>query len=225
MLNNFLGGITATIIAYLLARQLQRRVHWIPATVVAPILLGLGLYASHTSWSQYQASGRVVTFILGPATVALAVPLYRELAHFRHAWRAVVAGVVAGSVVGMVVSAGLVWLLGGDRQLVLTMVPKSVTTPIALAIVQSLGGISSIAAVFTIITGLFGSLVGPWLLQRVGVRSPLAQGTAMGTAASGLGTARMLDEGAPVAGSVAGFAMALSGVVVSVFSVPLHFWR
>lgn len=218
-----LWAAALTVAAFIGGRRLERRWRWFPTPLTVPAGIALLLLLLHLPYASYAPGGRWISFWLGPATVALAVPLYQEFHTLKAHARGVVLGVFLGSLIGMGVSGGVVWLAGGDPTLVATMVPKSVTTPIALGLIAHLGGIPALGAVFTVATGIFGSVFGLGLLRLAGVRSEIARGTAMGTGASGIGTARMFAE-SRLGGGVAGFAMAFSGVVVSLATIPLGLW-
>jgi predicted murein hydrolase (TIGR00659 family) len=220
-------GVGVTVLVYLAARALQSRIAWLhPLVVACSVLIGL-LVLARVPYASYKAGGDVITFFLGPATVALAVPLYKKRALIRAHWLAIVVGVTAGAVTGLIAGATIAWALllhrTADHAVIWSMAPKSVTTPIAMELARLLGGVPELTAVLTVLTGLVGSVVGPWLLRRVGVRSDVAIGVAMGTAAHGIGTARAIRE-SEAQGSVAGLAMAVSGIITSLL-VALWTWR
>ncbi len=186
--------VGVTVGVYALARALQARLsgHALANTVLASaaILLGL-LRVTGTSDEAYQAGGgKVLLWALGPATVALAVPLYEALPALRRAWVPVAAALVVGSVTAVVSAVGVAAVLGASPETVRSLAPKSVTTPIAMAIARSIGGAPSLSAVFVLLTGSVGALTGTTLLDWLGVRDPRARGLALGVAAHGMGTAR-----------------------------------
>ena len=153
-------------------------------------------------------------WVLGPATVALAVPLYEALPTLRRALLPVLAALVVGSVTAVVSAVGIAVLLGAAPETVRSLAPKSVTTPIAMAIARSIGGAPSLAAVFVILTGSVGALTGTALLDRVGVRDARARGLALGVAAHGMGTARAFQASLET-GVFATLGMTLNAVVTA----------
>ncbi len=193
-----------------------------PVLIAIALLAGL-LLATGTSYASYFQGAQYVHFLLGPATVALAVPMHAALLSIRRNAHAILPAILAGAVVAAG-SAMLVgrWL-GGSRQVVLSLAPKSVTTPIAIGIAEQIGGNPSLAAVFVLITGLTGIALGPPLLALVGVADWRARGLAAGTAAHGLATARilLLNE---TAGAFGGLAIGLNGIITAVIVPPLARW-
>jgi predicted murein hydrolase (TIGR00659 family) len=215
-------GLTATLVAYQAASWLWRRTGMTPllnpVLVAVAILVGI-LTATGTDYRTYFAGAQFVHFLLGPATVALAIPLYRQVRAVRRSAGAVAAALLAGSVTAAASAVGIAWALGGSRQILLSLAPKSVTTPIAMGISEAIGGEPSLTAVLVMLTGITGAVAGPWLLERLRVRDPRAQGLALGVASHGIGTARALHA-SEVAGAFAGLAMGLNGLATAVL-VPL----
>ena len=211
-------GVAVTVAAYVLSLRLQRRLPWLHPLFVTSGGLILMLVALRIPYTAYAAGGKVLEFFLGPATVALGVPLYRQFRRMKRNLAAILAGVTAGSATGLVTAGLSASLFGASQELVRSMMPKSVTTPIALELARDLGGVPELAAVLTVLTGLFGSMFGPALLRRCGVRDDLPLGIAIGTAAHGIGTARLIRESEPQ-GAASSLAMALAGIVTSVLAV------
>lgn len=189
---------------------------------IAAIILILSL--THVDYAQYDIGGRWLSFLLGPAVVALAVPLYRQLDKVRANLPAILLSTAAGSLVGLLSAVGLVAAFHGSHRLAIAMAPKSVTTPIAMGIVEQVGHLEHqtqlepLTAALVILTGILGAMIGPQLLQKAGVRSPFAWGLAVGTAAHGIGTARAVDDH-PLAGAAAGIGMAMNGIITA-FTLP-----
>jgi predicted murein hydrolase (TIGR00659 family) len=220
-LNTPLFGLMITVLAYVAARWLHSKFSWLHPLVAAPLAVLGVLGITQLPYEDYAHGGDLVSFWLGPATVALAVPLYKQLAALRSSLGAILLGVLAGSLVGMAVAWALVVLLGGTQDVLLTMLTKSVTTPIMVELLKSLGSDPGLGAVLTVLTGLFGSVVGPGVLRLCGIRDEVAQGVAIGTAAHGIGTARVVLE-SELQGSASGFAMGLTGIAVSLLVIPLQ---
>ena len=216
-----LFGVAATIIPYALARAVERRhpsVHVLLTTCCSLILF---LLLARVPYADYDRGGSIVSFFLGPATVALAVPLYDQAKRVGRQLLPLLAGVTAGAATSMAVGSGLTWLLGGSRVTALSMLPRGCTTPIAMDVAAQLGGSPQLTAVFTGVSGLLGSLVGPWLLRRIGVLGDLPTGVALGTASHGIGTARALRM-SEAAGAAAAVAMTVAGVLTAIAALPLR---
>lgn len=184
-----------------------------PALVSIAAIIVL-LIVTRTPYIQYNRGGQILSFFLGPAVVALGVPLALQLGEIRRNARAITAGTIAGSIVGVITGAGIAAALGASHQVVRSLAPRSVTTPIAMAIAARIGGIPALSALVAIATGIIGGVIGPSLLRAIGVTSRLAIGLSLGTAAHGLGTARAAEEG-DVEGAASGMAMGLNGIVTA----------
>ncbi|MEF3301634.1 LrgB family protein [Paenibacillus sp. GYB003] len=219
--NDPLFGVTSTVVAYVVALRLHERVKWLHPLFVCSALLIMLLAVSGIGYESYRVGADLLVFCLGPATVALGVPMYKHAVRLKRQLRAIAAGVFAGSLCGMTSSAFFIWAAGGTKELLLTALPKSTSSPISIEIVRQLGGIPELGAVLTVLTGLVGSMVGPAFLRAVGVRDDVAIGVAIGTASHGIGTARIIRE-SELQGSAGGLAMGLAGIVTSVLAVPLY---
>lgn len=214
--------LTLTVGAFVAADWLYRRSGRHPllnplGTSVA--LLATVLAVSRTPYARYFEGAQFVHFLLGPAIVALAVPLHRELHRERGLAVPLTGGLLAGAVTSIVTAVVAARLLGASRETVLSLAPKSVTAPVAMGIAEKLGGLPSLTAALVILTGLFGSVVGTALLGRLGVKDAPSAGLALGVASHGLGTARAFELG-PSAGAFAGLGMGLNALATSVL-VPL----
>jgi predicted murein hydrolase (TIGR00659 family) len=209
--------LTATLAAYAAAVWLYERAGRNPlanpvalsVAILAPLLLVTG-----TPYETYFDGAQFVHFLLGPATVALAVPLVQNLRHVRRALLPLAAALVAGSVTAVGTSVGFAWALGADPQTIWSLAPKSVTTPIAMGIAEQTGGLPSLTAVLVVTTGIIGAMIATPLLNLCGIRDPRAQGVATGVAAHGIGTARAFQVH-PLAGTFSGIAMGLNGVATA----------
>lgn len=215
-------GLTLTLIAYLAGLYLftkGRQSPFLNPVLVAVVVLILLLKGTGTDYQTYFQGAQFVHFLLGPATVALALPLYRQLHALKRSMLGVAAALVAGSVIASLSAMAIGRALGASPQTVLSMAPKSVTSPIAMGIAEQIGGLPSLTAALVLITGISGAVMGPWILDRLRIRDLRARGLAMGTASHGIGTARALQEN-ETAGAFSGLAMGLNGVVTAIL-VPL----
>lgn len=157
---------------------------------------------------------RILNFMLGPSVVALGYVLYEQIEHIKGNVISILTAVFVGSIVGIVTVVLIAKLFGADTMLMASLAPKSVTTPIAMSLAKENGGIPALAAAFVAICGIFGGLVGPVLLRKIGVKSKIAQGLAMGSASHALGTARAMELGA-MQGAFSGLAIGIMGVMTA----------
>ena len=169
-------------------------------------------------YQHYFVNVQLIHFLLGPATVALAVPLFRQRRKLRQAALPIV-GVICGSAAGVFTAVAICVVAGIDVALTASLSTKSITAPVAMGIAEKIGGAPSLAAVFAVLTGMIGAAFGPWLLTKCRVQSPLERGLAMGTTSHGQGTARILQENEQ-AGAFAGLGMGLTALGMAVL-LPL----
>ncbi len=221
--SNPLFGVSLTVCLYFAMSLFNRRWKWVHPLFFSSGLIILILLMTGIDHEDYQAGGQLVSFFLGPATVALAVPFVKHIQAFRKHMRGILSGVTVGSLLGILSAGGIAWLFGGQLEVILSMIPKSVTSPISAELSRELGGIPGLTVVVTVLAGLLGNLFGYSMLKRMNIDDPVARGVAMGTAAHGIGTARALQE-SPVDGGMSSFAMALTGVVTSIMVIPLYGW-
>ena len=213
-------GLVATLVAYRLALEVNRLAHGNPLAnpvLVAVLVLGLLLRVTGVSYTAYFQGAQYVHFLLGPATVALALPMYGNLRRIRRSIRAIAPALLAGSLTAAVSAMLLAHLLGAPRVLVLTLVSKSVTTPIAMGIAEQVGGAPSLAAIFVIITGIVAAVIVEPTLRLARVTDARALGLAAGTAGHGIATARVLPL-SETAGAFGGLAIGLNGVITAVLA-------
>jgi predicted murein hydrolase (TIGR00659 family) len=214
--------LTATVLAYLAADWIWQRSRKNPLLnpmVLATALLIALLSLTDTTYEAYFEGAQFVHFLLGPATVALAVPLYANFARVKRALPAIFAALAVGSATAVLSAVGLILLLGGSLETARSIAPKSVTTPIAMGIAEQIGGLPSLTAALVLITGVIGAMTATPVLNAVGLRDWRARGFAVGIAAHGLGVARAFQVN-EVAGIFAGVAMALNGMATAIL-VPL----
>lgn len=215
-------AIVATVAVYAAAEGVYRRWRrpFLNPVLVSVVVLIAGMRALGIEYRAYDGGARMLAFFLGPAVVALGVPLYLQGAEIVRRGRAILVSILAGSVVGILSGACVAALLGASPEVVRSMAARSVTTPIAIGIAGRIGGLSSLTAALVIGTGVLGAVLGPAVLRLAGVRSPTAFGLAMGAAAHGIGTARAAEEGTAEAAS-SGLAIGLMGVATAVLAPPL----
>ena len=212
--------LTLTLVAYVagdpLAEAVQRR-PYANSVLIAAVLLAVMLWLTGTSYEVYFEGAQFVHFLLGPATVALAVPLYLQGARLKRAVLPVIAGLVTGSFVAVVSALGIARAFGVDAVTLASLAPKSTTAPVAIGIAQSLGGSPTLAAVLVILTGITGAMIATPLLNALRIRDWRARGLAVGTAAHGIGTARAFQVN-PTAGAFAGIGMGLNAILTALIA-------
>lgn len=217
--------LALTLVAYRAGFLIYRRLGFNPLfnpVLIAVVIVVSVLLVTRTSYQTYFQGAQFVHFLLGPATVALAVPLYRQVERVRRSAFAILTSLLAGSVTAALSAIGIVWLLGGGRESIASIAPKSVTAPVAMGVAERIGGLPSLTAVLVILTGVLGAMLGPPLLNRLGIKDWAARGLAIGTASHGIGTARALQVN-EIAGAFSGLAMGLNALATSVL-VPV-LWR
>lgn len=221
-----LFGLTMTLIAYGIAYRVYlwgKSNPLLNPVVTAVLLLITLLVLTDTPYQDYFEGGQFVHFLLGPATVALAIPLYRQVGKLKALWLPVLVALLVGVTVGGVSAVGIAWLLGADAQILLSLAPKSVTAPVAMGIAERIGGIPSLTAVLVVMTGVVGAVFGTKWFDLLRIRDDSVRGIAMGVAAHGIGTARAFQVSAEM-GAFAGLAMALSAFTASVILPWLVGW-
>lgn len=221
LLSSPLFGITITLITFQLAVILHKRFQYtiLNPAIVSIVSVIVVLKQCNIPYQNYSVGGDIILFLLGPSVVALGVPLYQRRAEVKQRLVPILAGITAGSIVSIITASGIILLMGGSEQLALTVAPKSVTTPIAIGISAKFGGIVPLTAAIVVATGCFGAVVGPSFCRLLGINDPASMGLAMGTAAHGIGTGRMLEIDL-LGGAIAGLAIGLSGVITSML-MPL----
>jgi predicted murein hydrolase (TIGR00659 family) len=205
-------GLTVTLVAYSLAYRLYLFANSHPLlnpVVTAVAALILFLLTTDTPYQDYFEGGQFVHFLLGPATVALAVPLYQQCSNLKRLWVPLLIALLTGVSVGALSSVLIARVLGGSLQTQLSLAPKSVTAPVAMGISEQIGGLPSLTAVLVVLTGITGAVLGSKMFELMRVRDDAVKGVAMGVAAHGIGTARAFQISAKM-GAFSGLAMALS---------------
>jgi len=216
-----LMGLTLTLLVYSATQALQTRGRGHPLlnpVALSILLIGSWLGLSGTPYPVYFEGAQFIHFLLGPATVALAVPLVEQWHRLRRLWRPLGVALLAGTASGTLSAVLIAHALGASPETLASLAPKSVTTPIAMGIAETLGGLPSLTAVLVVCTGIVGASTGPLLLRRLGINDPAICGFALGTAAHGIGTARAFQVN-PEMGAFAGLAMGLSALL-SAMSLP-----
>lgn len=223
-----LFGLTATLVVYVVAQAVYARLHqapWANPVLWTVVVLAGGLLLSGVPYPTYFAGAQFIHFLLGPAVVALAWPLWQRRAELRQRWRSLLLAAVVGGFAASGSALLLAWAFGLPLEVMLSLAPKSVTAPVAMGIAEKIGGIPALAAVFAVMTGLVGALAGKYLFDAL--RIPVTpsgwatRGFALGTVAHGIGAARALQVNAD-AGAYAALALGLQVVLASLLMPFLY---
>ncbi len=217
--------ILLTVILYLLMNALYVRLRspfLVPIlTTTIAVVVVLTLFG--TSYETYMIGGRWIDALLGPAIVSLCIPLYKQRDLVRKNMVPIISGVLAGGAVGMVTGVLAARAAGFSKELLASILPKSITSPIAMQIAEELGGIPSLATVFVIIAGLAGILIGPPLNRWLKIDTALGQGIGLGVAAHAIGTSKALEYGEQEA-SMSSVAMTLSAIIGALIGPVFGIW-
>jgi predicted murein hydrolase (TIGR00659 family) len=210
-----------TIGLYFLAKRIHGRLPrwWLMPLAIAPLLVGIAVVALHVSYAEYIRGTKWLVLLLGPTTVAFAIPIYEQRALIQKHWRVLLAGMVAGSATAIASSWLLATLVGLSGPLRLSLLPRSISTPFAMAVSAGIGGSPDLTAVFAVLTGISGAVIGDMIVRQVPAASALARGALLGVGAHGAGTARAHQLG-KTEGAVAGLTMVLAGLL-NVLAAPL----
>lgn len=212
--------LTATLIAYALGDAAFRaagRRPYVNPVLVAVVLLGAVLWLTRTPYATYFEGAQFVHFLLGPATVCLALPLADNLHRLRRTLLPVAAALLVGSLTAMASALVIARAFGADDALLAALAPKSATAPVAIGISEGLGGAPTLTAVLVILTGITGAIIATPLLNLLGLKDWRARGFAVGVASHGIGTARAFQVH-PTAGAFAGLGMALNAVLTALLA-------
>jgi predicted murein hydrolase (TIGR00659 family) len=220
-----LSHLTLTLLAYQAGSWIYRKGNLHPLlnpVMIAVIITVSVLFLTKTSYTDYFEGAQFVHFLLGPATVALAIPLYQQFEKVKQSALAILFSITAGSLTAIITAIGIGYVLSGSKTTLLSVAPKSVTTPVAMGISEQLGGLPSLTAILVILTGILGAMLGPLFLNLIQVKEKPARGLAMGTASHGIGTARAFQVN-KTAGAFAGLAMGLNALATALL-LPL-IWK
>ena len=219
-----LFGVVLTILAFYIGQRLYVRLGkraYLQPVVAGMLIVIAVLLLCGISYQDYYTSSNPLNLMLGPATVALAVPLYQNARRIRALFLPILLTLLVGSVITVGIAVGIMWLFATDKTSLISMTTKSITTPIAMSVSEKLGGLASLSAVLVMFTGALGAVVGIPIMQRMGVRDPAVKGIALGLTAHAIGTARALEE-SEECGAFSALAMGITGVLTAVL-LPVLF--
>lgn len=212
-------GVMLTIGTYCIGIWLKKKTGW---TLLNPLLVSIVLsicflYATGTTYESYSEGASTISYLLTPATVCLAVPLYEQIEHLKRNYHAVTLGIVAGVLSSMLSILGMVLLLGMDHQAYVTMLPKSITTAIGMSVSEEFGGNVPVTILVIVITGITGNIFAEKFLRLIKVKEPIAKGIAIGSASHVIGTSKAMEMG-QTEGAMSSLAIVTSGVLTVIMA-------
>lgn len=221
--NNILFGITLSLIAFETALFIKNKTKFI---LFNPLLLSIifvmaFLILFKIDYSLYEKGGSLINSFLGPATVILAVPLYKQLDNLKKHALPILVGISIGSLIGIISVVISSLLLGLNLDIIASLIPKSVTTPIGIEVSNQLGGIVPITVLSIIITGIIGAIIAPIVFKLFNIKDSIAQGIALGTSSHAIGTTRALELG-EIEGAMSSLSIGIAGII-TVFLSPIIF--
>lgn len=221
VINSPVFGVLISIMAYEIGDLLKEKLKApiFNPLLIAIIILIIFLSKFNIKYDDYNNGGQVISFFLAPATIALALPLYKKFSLFKKNALPIMVGILCGAIFGIVSVIVLAKLFDFPVELTKSLIPKSITTPIGMALANQLGGIPSIAVVAIIITGILGSIIGPFLYKILNMNDKVAMGIAMGSAAHAVGTAKAMEIG-ETEGAMSSLTIAIS-VIITVIIAPV----
>lgn len=212
-------GITLSFIAYSIGLVINKKTRSPlanPLAISATMIIGF-LVLTNIDFEYYHEGGKMIEFLLGPATVSLGIPLYKNLDRIKKNLWAILSSIFVGTVSSIVCTVVLSKVLGADEIILRSIASKSVTTPIAIEVTRIIGGIPSLTVVFVMISGIIGAMIGPEFCRWIGIKTKSAMGLAIGSSAHGIGTSRAIQEGDEV-GAMSSLGMGLMGVCTAVLA-------
>ena len=212
--NSAYFGLVISLFSYQIALIIKNRLKFVlfnPLLVSVALCIGI-LLACDVPYSKFMASSEMIGYLLIPATASLAVPLYEQIELLKSNWVAILAGIVSGILAGLTTIFILALIFGLNHELYVTLLSKSVTTPIGIAISSQLGGIVTISVSVIIITGVSGAMLGEYIFKWLKIDAPIAQGVALGTASHAMGTAKAIELG-DIQAAMASLSIAVAGIL------------
>lgn len=214
MQNSAFAGVTISLLAYMFGMELRKRFH---SGIFNPLLISIAvtiilLLAARVDYDTYNMGAKYLSWLLTPATVCLAIPLYEQLALLKKNWIAVMAGITSGVLTSLAAVFALALLFGLSHQEYVTLLPKSITTAIGMGVSEELGGHVTITVAVIVITGVLGNILGELVFKLFGIREPIARGLALGTSAHAIGTAKAMELG-EIEGAMSSLSIAVAGVL------------
>ena len=223
IINNEVFGLLLTIGVYAFFLKIAEKIEnpfLNPLLLTTLGIIGI-LVVFKIPLEYYELGGNYIKFFLGPATIVLAVPLYKQLHLLKKHFFPILVGVIIGSLTSLVSVYFLSKLVGLKRELIISLLPKSITTPIGMSVSESYGGIVSLTIAAIVITGILGAITAPIIVKFIGLKSDVAKGIAIGTASHAVGTSKAIEMGETI-GAMSGLAIALAGTVTALI-MPIFY--
>lgn len=219
-LSNSYFLIAATFAVYVLAQWAYRRtgLMLLNPILVSIVVLILFLVVAHIPYEKYAEGGKMIEFWLKPAVVALGVPLYRQLSTIKKQFFPILLAELAGCIAGIISVVLIAQLFGASKEVIVSLAPKSVTTPIAMEVAKSVGGIPSLTAAVVCAVGIFGGMAGFNIMKITRVKSPIAQGLSLGTAAHAVGTTIAMEKGSYRYGAWSSVGLTINGLLTALLT-------
>ncbi len=217
MLDSAFAGVTISLLTYMIGMALKKKFH---SGILNPLLLSIAvtivlLISAGVDYDTYNEGAKYLSWLLTPATVCLAIPLYEQLELLKKNWAAVAAGIVSGVLTSLATVFVLALLFGLNHQEYVTLLPKSITTAIGMGVSEELGGYVTITVAVIVITGVLGNILGELVCRIFGIKEPIAKGLALGTSAHAIGTAKAMELG-EIEGAMSSLSIAVAGVITVV---------
>ncbi len=214
-------GLVISLISYMIGLKLKKTLKWsfLNPLLISIILTILFVLVFRVDYDSFNASARYLSYLLTPATVSLAIPLYLEIDRLKKNWKAIIISIFAGTLTSLavIILMGLIFRFSHSE--IVTFLPKSITTAIGMSVSKELGGIVSITVAAIIVTGIFGAVIADTVFKLFHITDPVAQGLAIGTSAHAIGTSRAMEIG-PVQGAMSSLAIVTAGII-TVILAPL----
>lgn len=217
LVNNVLFGLVISLDAFEVGIFINRytRIPILNPLLIAIIVIICFLSTFNIDFETYNKGGQFINMFLGPSTVVLAVPLYKQLDLLKKNAKAILTGIFIGSIVGIFSIIAISHFIGLDASVIKSLVPKSVTTPIGISVSSQLGGIVPITVLAIIFTGIIGAVFGPTVCKILRIKDKIAVGVSMGTAAHAVGTSKALELG-EVEGAMSSLSIGIAGIMTVV---------
>ncbi|MGL4335542.1 MAG: LrgB family protein [Turicibacter sp.] len=221
VLNTPILGVVMTIIAFDMGLLIAKKTK---ISFLHPLLIAVAFIISllllfNISLEQYQLGGQVITYFLSPLTIILALPLYRQIHHIKKNFIPIMIGITVGLVVGTILTILLGHAFKMNESLILSIVPKSITTPMALSLTEMIGGNQSVTTIFVVLTGIFGAIISPIVYKYYPTSNAVAKGVGIGAAAHAVGTSKAMEMG-ETEGATSSASIGLTGIL-AIFLVPV----
>lgn len=213
-------GISLTILSFFIGQKIQKKTGLMicnPLIIAVVIIIGI-LLIFKIPYEAYQQGGTIINMFLAPATACLAVSIYNKIQILKENWLPILVGCTCGSLASMTSVYVMCKMFHLDDAVTAAMIPKSVTTPIAVSVAESLGGVSSITVVVVIFTGILGSIFAPVLIKILGVKDPMTAGISIGACSHAIGTSKAIQIG-ETEGAMSGLAIGICGIITVIFSM------